>query len=93
MTRCRTGSPAPSRARRGRADHQETRSQAQSRNHWSVRAIAKETGVTNCTVHPLFQLFGLQPHRSGASTFRPIRSLSRKLRDVVGLYLNPPDRL
>jgi len=32
--------------------------------HWSVRAIAKETGIAKSTVHRLFQLFGLQPHRA-----------------------------
>jgi hypothetical protein len=57
-----------------------------------VRAIAKETGVTKSTVHRLFQLFGLQPHRSRSFKLSTDAFFVEKLRDVVGLYLNPPDK-
>jgi putative transposase len=60
--------------------------------HWSVRAIAKETGIAKSTVHRLFQLFGLQPHRTRSFKLSTDPFFIEKLRDVVGLYLNPPDK-
>ena len=60
--------------------------------HWSVRAIAKETGIAKSTVHRLFQLFGLQPHRTRGFKLSTDPFFVEKLRDVVGLYLNPPDK-
>jgi putative transposase len=60
--------------------------------HWSVRAIAKETGIAKSTVHRLFQLFGLQPHRTRSFKLSTDPFFVEKLRDVVGLYLNPPDK-
>ena len=59
--------------------------------HWSVRAIAKETGIAKSTVHRLFQLFGLQPHRTRTFKLSTDPFFVEKVRDVVGLYLNPPD--
>lgn len=58
--------------------------------HWSVRAVAKENWIAKSTVHRLFQLFGLQPHRTRKLSTDPI--FVEKLRDVVGLYCNPPDK-
>ena len=58
--------------------------------HWSVRAIAKETGIAKSTVHRLCQLFGLQPHRTRSFKLSTDPFFVEKLRDVVGLYLNPP---
>jgi putative transposase len=60
--------------------------------HWSVRAISKETGIAKSTVHRLFQLFGLQPHRTRSFKLSNDPFFVEKLRDVVGLYLNPPDK-
>src|ERR1700736_5395415 len=60
--------------------------------HWSVRALAKETGITKSTVHRLFQLFGLQPPRTRSFRLSTDPFFVEKLRDVVGLYLNPPDK-
>ena len=60
--------------------------------HWSTRQMAQKLGMSQSAVSRIWRAFGLKPHR--ASTF----SLSRdplfveKVRDVVGLYLNPPDR-
>jgi putative transposase len=59
--------------------------------HWSVRAVAKESGIAKSTVHRLFQLFGLQPHRS-----RSFKTLDRSLlrREVArrGRALSQPAR-
>src|SRR6202171_6115926 len=60
--------------------------------HWSVRAIAKETGIAKSTVHRLFQLFGLQPHRTRRFKLSTDPFFVEKLRDVGRLYLNPPDK-
>ena len=60
--------------------------------HWSVRAIAKETGIAKSTVHRLFQLFGLQPHRTRSFKLSTDPFFIEKVRDIVGLYLNPPDK-
>ncbi len=58
--------------------------------HWSVRAVA-ETGISKSSVHRYFQLFGLQPHRTEGFKLSNDPFFIEKLRDVVGLYLSPPD--
>jgi len=59
--------------------------------HWSVRRFAKEANVTASTTHRLFKMFGLQPHRSESFKLSTDPFFVEKVRDVVGLYLNPPD--
>lgn len=59
--------------------------------HWSVRAVAAETKISPTSVHRYFKLLGLQPHRSQAFKLSTDAFFIEKLRDVVGLYLNPPD--
>jgi putative transposase len=59
---------------------------------WTVRAMADETGIAKSTVHRLFQLFGLQPHRTRSFRLSTDPFFIEKLHDVVGLYLNPPDK-
>jgi transposase len=58
--------------------------------HWSVRTLAKAQGVSPATVHRIWQAHNLQPHRT--ETFKLSRDpqFVSKLRDVVGLYVNPP---
>jgi len=60
--------------------------------HWSVRTMARAQGVSPATVQRIWDAHGLQPHR--VKTFKLSRDphFVRKLRDVVGLYLNPPDK-
>src|SRR5215211_1081344 len=60
--------------------------------HWSTRSMAAEIGLTQSAVHRIWRAFGLQPHR--AETFKLSRDpqFVAKVRDVVGLYLNPPER-
>jgi putative transposase len=60
--------------------------------HWSMRSVAAETGVTKSTVHRFFKLFGLQPHRSKSFKLSNDPFFVEKVRDIVGLYLNPPDK-
>jgi putative transposase len=59
--------------------------------HWSVRTIAGETGISSTTVHRYFKLFGLQPHRTESFKLSTDPFFIEKLRDVVGLYLSPPE--
>jgi transposase len=60
--------------------------------HWSTRSMAAEVGLTQSAVHRIWRAFGLQPHRT--ETFKLSRDpqFVAKVRDVVGLYLNPPER-
>jgi putative transposase len=60
--------------------------------HWSVRTLAAETGISRTSVHRYMHLFGLQPHRSETFKLSTDPFFIEKLRDVVGLYLNPPDK-
>jgi len=59
--------------------------------HWSRRRLADETGISVTTVHRYLTLFGLQPHRSKSFKLSTDPFFIEKVRDVVGLYLNPPD--
>ena len=58
--------------------------------HWSTRTLAKATGVSPMSVHRLWQAFGLQLHRTKTFKLSPDPLLIDKVRDIVGLYLNPP---
>ena len=59
--------------------------------HWSSRGMAKASGLSRTTVQQIWRAFGLQPHRS--ETFKLLKDplLIEKVRDIVGLYMNPPD--
>src|SRR5208283_5095700 len=59
--------------------------------HWSIRQIAAETGVSKSTVHRIWQAFGLQPHRQKQFKLSSDPFFVEKVRDIVGLYLNPPE--
>ena len=59
--------------------------------HWSTRGMAKATGLSHVTIARIWRAFGLQPHRLETFTLSPDPLLIEKVRDVVGLYLNPPD--
>jgi len=60
--------------------------------HWSVRGLAAEIGIGKTSVHRFLQAFGLQPHRRDSFKLSTDPFFIEKLRDVVGLYLNPPDK-
>jgi transposase len=59
--------------------------------HWSSRLLAAELGVSNVTVAKVWRTWGLQPWRSGTFKFSTDPELDAKVRDVVGLYLAPPE--
>jgi transposase len=60
--------------------------------HWSTRSMAAEVGLTQSAVHRIWKAFGLQPHRQDAWKLSRDPLFIEKVRDVVGLYLNPPER-
>ena len=59
--------------------------------HWSVRQIAEQTRVSKSTVHRIWQAFGLEPHRQKHFKLSTDPFFVEKVRDIVGLYLNPPE--
>src|ERR1700687_3314923 len=59
--------------------------------HWSIRQIAAETRVSKSTVHRIWQAFGLEPHRQKHFKLSTDPFFVEKVRDIVGLYLNPPE--
>jgi transposase len=59
--------------------------------HWSTRGLAKASGLSRMTVSRIWRAFGLQPHRSDTFKLSPDPLLIEKVRDIVGLYRNPPD--
>lgn len=60
--------------------------------HWSVRTVAAKTGISKSTVARYFALFGVQPHRTTSFTLSTDPLFVEKVRDIAGLYLNPPDK-
>lgn len=60
--------------------------------HWSTRTLAKFLNVSRMTVQRIWNQHGLQPHRFEKFKLSRDPQFVEKLRDVVGLYLNPPDR-
>jgi transposase len=67
-------------------------SKPENATHWSTRMMAMAHGVSKDTVHRIWQKHELQPHRVENFKFSKDPEFFEKLTDVVGLYLNPPDR-
>jgi putative transposase len=59
--------------------------------HWSIRQIARQTRLSKSTVHRVWQAFGLQPHRQRHFKLSNDPFFVEKVRDIVGLYLDPPE--
>jgi transposase len=60
--------------------------------HWSTRAMAEASGLSHMTVQRIWKAFGLEPHRSETFKLSTDPQFVEKVRDIVGLYLNPPER-
>jgi transposase len=60
--------------------------------HWSSRGMAKTSGLSTSTVQRIWRAFGLQPHRSETFKLSTDPDFVAKVRDVVGLYMAPPER-
>ncbi len=59
--------------------------------HWSTRSMAAEVGLSQSTVSRIWRAFGLKPHLTEGFKVSPDPQFVDKVRDVVGLYLNPPE--
>jgi transposase len=60
--------------------------------HWSTRSMAAEVGLSQSAVARIWRAFGLQPHRQQTWKLSKDPQFIDKVRDVVGLYLDPPER-
>lgn len=61
------------------------------RTHWSTRKMAEMAGISNSSVGRIWRAFGLQPHIVESFKMSDDPLLIEKVRDIVGLYMNPPD--
>jgi len=69
-----------------------TQSRPSDATHWSVRSMAESCGVSKSTVQRIWKVFGLQPHRQRHFKLSSDPFFVEKVRDIVGLYLDPPDK-
>ena len=60
--------------------------------HWSSRRLAKQLGMSQSAISRIWRKYGLQPHRVETFKFSTDPAFERKLADVVGLYLDPPEK-
>ncbi len=61
------------------------------RTHWSTRQMAKRAGVSQSSVSRIWRAFQLKPHRRSSFTLSPDNFFVEKVRDIVGLYMSPPE--
>jgi transposase len=61
------------------------------RTHWSTRKMANSAGLSHSTVGRIWRTFGLKPHLTQSFKMSPDPQLIAKVRDIVGLYMSPPD--
>src|SRR5713226_3684354 len=60
--------------------------------HWSARTMAREVGLSHMTVQRIWNAHRLQPHRERSFKLSSDPEFNERVRDVVGLYMNPPDK-
>ena len=65
--------------------------QPQGATHWSTRSMAAATGMSQTAVSRIWRAFALKPHQSETFKLSPDPQFIDKVRDIVGLYLNPPE--
>ena len=91
-TRARAGRPRQITSAKEQAVISATLRKPKVATHWSARRLAKEVGLSSATVHRIWQKYGLQPHRVEPFKFSRDPEFDAKLADIVGLYLDPPER-
>ena len=69
-----------------------TREKPAGATHWSTRTLAPVVGLSHTQVHRIWRAHGLKPHRQETFKLSTDPNFLAKLKDVVGLYLNPPRR-
>lgn len=91
-TRPRAGRPRQISSAKEQAVISATLRKPKVATHWSARRLAKEVGLSSATVHRIWQKYGLQPHRVETFKFSRDPKFDAKLADIVGLYMDPPER-
>ncbi len=72
--------------------HKTLKTKPKNATHWTIRSLEKETELSRPTIHRIWRAFGLQPHRQQSFKISTDPFFVEKVRDIVGLYLNPPDK-
>jgi len=72
--------------------HKTIRTKPPGRTHWTTRSMADAIRISRPTIQRIWNAFGLQPHRQRHFTISTDPFFVEKVRDIVGLYLNPPDK-
>jgi hypothetical protein len=65
--------------------------QPRGATHWSTRSMAAATGMSQTAVSRIWRAFALKPHQTETFKLSPDPQFIDKVRDIVGLYLNPPE--
>ena len=91
-TKPRAGRPRRISSAKEQAVISATLRKPKAATHWSARRLAKVVGLSSATVHRIWQKYGLQPHRVETFKFSRDPQFDAKLADIVGLYLDPPER-
>jgi transposase len=91
-TKARAGRPRRITSAKEQAVISATLRKPKAATHWSARRLAKEVRLSPATVHRIWQKYGLQPHRVESFKFSRDPEFDGKLADIVGLYLDPPER-
>jgi len=91
-TQPRAGRPRRITAAKEQAVISATLRKPKAATHWSARRLAQQVGLSSATVHRIWQKYGLQPHRIETFKFSRDPQFDAKLADIVGLYLDPPER-
>jgi transposase len=63
----------------------------QDATHWSTRSMARATGMSQTAISRIWRAFGLKPHQTEVFKLSPPPQFVDKVRDIVGLYLSPPE--
>jgi putative transposase len=72
--------------------HKTLKSRPEGATHWTTRTMAKEAGISHMTVCRVWRTFGLKPHLRDTFKLSTDPFFVEKVRDIVGLYLNPPQK-
>src|SRR6516225_4039699 len=75
----------------GRVVNLTTREKPPNATHWSTRSMARTVGISEASVRRIWHSHGLKPHRVETFKVSNDPEFAEKLRDIVGLYLNPPE--
>jgi transposase len=90
--RSRAGRPRRITSAKEQAVISATLRKPKAATHWSARRLAKQVGLSHASVHRIWRKYGLQPHRVESFKYSADPDFDRKLADIVGLYLDPPER-